>query len=150
MLASIRPDSWNFPLLLHVTGAMVLVGALATVVTTLILSRRGDTTALTQLGFRTLLYVGLPAFVLMRAAAEWIASKEDVPDDIAWLGIGYTASDFGLLVIIVATVLTGLAVRRLRRDPANPGRLGGIASWLIAIALAGYAVAIWAMTTKPD
>ena len=27
VLASIRPDSWNFPLFLHVLGAMVLVGA---------------------------------------------------------------------------------------------------------------------------
>ena len=28
VLASIRPDSWNFPLFLHVLGAMVLVGGL--------------------------------------------------------------------------------------------------------------------------
>ena len=26
VLASIRPDSWNFPLFLHVLGAMILVG----------------------------------------------------------------------------------------------------------------------------
>ena len=29
VIASIRPDSWNFPLFLHVLGAMVLVGAAA-------------------------------------------------------------------------------------------------------------------------
>ncbi len=29
VLASIRPDSWNFPLFLHVLGAMILVGGLA-------------------------------------------------------------------------------------------------------------------------
>ena len=26
VLAAIRPDDWNFPLLLHVLGAMLLVG----------------------------------------------------------------------------------------------------------------------------
>jgi hypothetical protein len=29
-LAVIRPDSWNFPLFLHVLGAMILVGATLT------------------------------------------------------------------------------------------------------------------------
>ena len=32
VLASIRPDSWNFPLFLHVLGAMVLVGAVTAAV----------------------------------------------------------------------------------------------------------------------
>jgi uncharacterized membrane protein len=45
MLAAIRPDSWNFPLLLHVFGAMVLVGGLVTAVTALILGSRRDTAA---------------------------------------------------------------------------------------------------------
>ena len=30
VLALIRPDSWEFPLFLHVLGAMVLVGGLLT------------------------------------------------------------------------------------------------------------------------
>ena len=29
VLATIRPDEWNFPLFLHVFGAMLLVGATA-------------------------------------------------------------------------------------------------------------------------
>ena len=33
-LAAIRPDSWNFPLLLHILGAAVLVGAVLTAVVT--------------------------------------------------------------------------------------------------------------------
>ena len=32
LLASVRPDSWNFPLFLHVFGAMVLVGAVTAAV----------------------------------------------------------------------------------------------------------------------
>ena len=31
MIAAVRPDSWNLPLLAHVAGAMVLVGALVLV-----------------------------------------------------------------------------------------------------------------------
>jgi hypothetical protein len=29
ILAVVRPDSWNFPLFLHVLGAMILVGGLS-------------------------------------------------------------------------------------------------------------------------
>ena len=29
-VAAIRPDDWNFPLLLHILGAMILVGATLT------------------------------------------------------------------------------------------------------------------------
>ena len=32
LLAAIRPDSWNFPLFLHILGAMVLVGAVTAAV----------------------------------------------------------------------------------------------------------------------
>jgi hypothetical protein len=149
ILATIRPDSWNFPLCLHVAGAMVLVGSLATVVALLVLSRRGDTVALIRLAFRTLLFAALPSFVVMRAAAEWILDKENLPDDLDWIGIGFTVSDGGLVVLILGTVLCGLAVRRLRRSGGGPGALAGVATALIALTLVGYGVAIWAMTTKP-
>ncbi len=35
ILAAVRPDSWNFPLFLHVLGAMILVGGLLTGVSSL-------------------------------------------------------------------------------------------------------------------
>jgi len=35
-MAVVRPDSWDFPLLLHVLGAMLLVGSLLFVTVTLI------------------------------------------------------------------------------------------------------------------
>jgi hypothetical protein len=148
-LALIRPDGWNLPLLVHVAGAMILVGSLAVVLTCLVLARRDGVAILTRLGFRTLLLGALPGFVLMRAGAEWINSKEDVPDDPSWLGIGYGVSDGGLVLLIVITVLAGLAVRRLRREGGRSPGLATAASLLIALNIAGYAVAIWAMTTKP-
>jgi len=149
MIAAIRPDSWNLPLLLHVGAAMVLVAALGTVLATLLIARRGDAASLTRLGYRTLLLVALPAFVVMRVAAEWVHSEEDVPDDAGWIGIGYIVSDAGLLILIAATVLAGVGAKRLSRGTGAAGLARG-GTVLLSIALVGYAVAVWAMTTKPD
>ena len=40
--ASVRPDSWNFPLFLHVLGAMVLVALLAAAAVVLTAALRSD------------------------------------------------------------------------------------------------------------
>src|SRR5688500_19932803 len=123
MIAVIRPDAWNFPLFLHVAGAMLLVGALVVVVATMAAALRGGdgAEALARLAFRTLLIGVLPAYVLMRVGAEWIASEEGVPDDVDWIGIGYAVADGGLLLTIIATVF---AWRAKRRGAAGPGGLG--------------------------
>ena len=149
-LAAVRPDSWNLPLLLHVAGAMVLVGALAIVATALVMAWRGQDAALTRLAYRTLLWAAVPAYLVQRITAEWVASEEDAPDDATWISIGYIVADTGLLLLVAATVLTGLAARRLRRDPADRSPLARVAAVLTFLMIAGYAVSIWAMTTKPD
>jgi hypothetical protein len=148
MVATIRPDSWNLPLFIHVTGAMLLVGALVVVVATMAGAlRRGDgVEVLTSLAFRTLLIGVLPAYILMRAGAEWIASEEDVPDDADWIGIGYSTGDGGLLLTIIAAVL---AWRVARRGAAGPGGLGRAVLVLAVVLIVAYAVAIWAMAAKP-
>jgi hypothetical protein len=142
-VAAVRPDAWNFPLLLHVGGAMVMVGALAAVLVVLAVAKRGEAGAL-RLAFRTLLIGAIPAYIVMRVGAEWIASEANVDEDAAWIGIGYMVADGGLLILIVATVLTGLAARR--------GAAGGLVRWangLTVLLIAAYAVALWAMTAKP-
>jgi hypothetical protein len=148
MVATIRPDSWNLPLFVHVAGAMLLVGALVVVVATMAGAlRRGDgVEVLTSLAFRSLLIGVLPAYILMRAGAEWIASEEDVPDDADWIGIGYSTADGGLLLTIIAAVL---AWRAARRGAAGPGALGRAVLVLAAVLIAAYGVAIWAMASKP-
>jgi hypothetical protein len=148
MVAAIRPDSWDFPLFVHVAGAMLLVGALVVVVATMGGAlRRGDgVEVLSSLAFRMLLIGVLPAYVLMRVSAEWIASKEDVPDDVDWVGIGYAVGDGGLVLTIIAAIV---AWRAARRGPAGPGGLGRAVVVLSVVLLLGYAVAIWAMTAKP-
>lgn len=149
-LAVIRPDDWNLALLAHVTGAMVLVGALATAVAALVASRSDPSAPLKRVAFRTLLLVAVPAYLLMRVAAEWILSEEDVDDEAAWVGIGYIVSDLGLLLLIVATVLAGITARRAKGGGADSGRLARVSVGLMSVMLAGYAVAVWAMTTKPE
>jgi hypothetical protein len=148
MVATIRPDAWDFPLLLHVAGAMLLVGALVVVVaSTGSALRRGDgAEVLTGLAFRALMLGVLPAYILMRVGAEWIASKEDVPDDVDWIGIGYMVSDGGLLLWIIAAAV---AWRAARRGAAGPGGLGRAVVVLSGVLLVAYVVAIWAMTAKP-
>jgi cytochrome b561 len=151
VLAIVRPDAWNFPLFLHVGGAMALVASLVVALYAIRIAReRGDQPA-AQFAFRTLWRFTLPAFIVMRVGAEWIVSKENLEDsNDAWIGIGFTTSDAGLLLLIIGLVLTGLMARRAKRGTsvagAGPLRAAGILAGLLVLA---YLVTIWAMTTKP-
>ncbi len=154
VLAAIRPDDWNFALLLHVLGAMLLVGGLTGAVTSLWLGWRGDSRTLPRLGFKSLLFVAFPAWWLMRIAGQWIASKEGFDgsdEEPAWLGIGYITAEAGGLLILISILLTGLGVRRMRRaEPPSASVMVRIGTVLVTIVLAAYLVAVWAMSAKPD
>jgi hypothetical protein len=147
MIAAVRPDAWNLPLFLHVAGAMLLVGALFVVAATMAAALRGGVGAqvLSGLAFRTVVIGVLPSYLLMRVGAEWIASEEDVPRDVDWVGLGYAVADGGLLLTIVAALLAWRAARR----GAGPGGLGRGVLVLTAILIVAYGVAIWAMAAKP-
>jgi hypothetical protein len=154
--AAIRTDSVNFPLLLHVAGAALLVGALALVAASLLRAaggrEPGGALVLSRFGFRALLIGAIPSYLLMRVSAEWLASEEkldELEEDPAWVGIGYITADLGLLVLIVATVLAGLAARKLRTESGVMGAGGKVAALLCALLLVAYVVAIWAMTSRP-
>lgn len=146
-LATIRPGSWNLPLFVHIGGAMLLVAALVVVAAAMGTAvRRGDgALELTRIAYRALLLGVLPAYVIMRAGAEWIVSKEGV-GDTSWVGVGYTTADGGLLLVIIAAVL---AWRATRRGDDAPGGAGRAVVVLAGMLLLAYAVAIWAMTAKP-
>jgi len=149
----IRPDSWNFPLFVHVAGAMVVTAAVFASIAILILAWRAtgeQRAALTRFAFRTLLFVGIPAWFVMRIGAEWIYSKEYSGDnDPTWVGVGYAIAEPSGILILIATILTWLGARRLRGGDRGGG-LAKAATVLATIAVAFFIVAIWAMTTKPS
>jgi len=143
MLALVRPDSWNLPLFLHVLGAMTLVGSIAAVAFSS--SKATDSVLFRRVTFWTLATVVLPAWVVMRFAGQWIDSKEDLPDDPTWLGIGFLVGDIGLLVLLITTIVAWMAMRKEGRRWAP--KTVTVLSILYLIALL---VAMWAMSAKPD
>jgi hypothetical protein len=150
LLAAIRPDDWNLPLFLHLIGGMTLVGVLLLVAVSLAGAGRGGSEGTVRLGFRGLLFAALPAWILMRVTAEWLASEENLDEDTpGWVDVGYMTSDTSLLLLIAATVCAGIAARRAARGGPRGSGLNTTVAVLAAIALIAYVVAIWAMTTKP-
>jgi cytochrome b561 len=151
MLAIVRPDAWNFPLFVHIGGAMALVASLVLALYGIRIARtRGDQPA-AQFAFRVLWRFTLPAFIVMRLGGQWTAAKEKLENsDDTWIGIGFTVSDLGLLLLIIGLVLTGLMARRAKAGTSVAGagqlRAAGIVAGILVTA---YLVAIWAMTTKP-
>ena len=75
----------------------------------------------------------LPLFVHVLGAVD---------DEWSWIGIGYITSDVGLLLTLIAI---GLAWRASRRGTAARAVMV-----LAAVLLLAFAVAVWAMTTKPE
>jgi hypothetical protein len=155
VLAAIRPDDWNFPLLVHVLGATLLVGGLLTAVVALFLGwrrqRNADAVVFGRVAFRSLLFVAFPAWWIMRIGAEWIYSKgwDDVEPEPDWLGIGYITAEGGGLFLLVSIILAGIGARRLARSGGETSTLLRVATVLATIALLAYVVAVWAMAGKP-
>jgi hypothetical protein len=149
VLGAIRPDSWNFPLFVHVLGAMILVGGLVAGAGVLGVAR-GDARFL-RLGYWSLLAVSLPGWVIMRIGAAWIYSKEDwddVPDEPGWLETGAVIGDVGGPILLISLIVGGVGVYRLRE-----GRGAGLLKATLVLSLvllAAYVVAVWAMAGKPD
>jgi len=153
VIAAIRPDDQSFALLLHLVGATVAFGALLTCATSILLAR-GDIRLL-RLGYFSLLLVGLPGLILLRLAGQWLyqlQNWDDLPDQIdqpAWLGIGFLVADLGGLLLLLALVLGGIGIYRLRDGKGGTALLK--ATMVIALILiVAYVVAVWAMTGKPN
>ena len=146
-----RPDDINVALLVHVLGAMVLVGGLLTAASAAIIGWRDEGIAMRRFSYKTLLWVAFPAYIVMRVGAQWVEAKEnldDLAEDPAWLGIGYITADLGGLLLIIALILGGIGLRRSRKGGGGAGLLkatGVIATLLVAV----YIVAVWAMGGKP-
>jgi hypothetical protein len=152
LIATARPDEQALPLLVHVLGAMVLVGGLLAGASSLALGRR-DAASL-RVGYWSLIAAALPGWLAMRIGAQWIYSEQgwaDLPDTVeepTWLRIGYVVADLGGLLLLASLIAGGIGVRRVRA-----GRGEGLlrATLVLAVVLlAAYVVAAWAMAGKPD
>jgi hypothetical protein len=157
MLATVRDNSVNYALFLHVLGASVLVGALVTAGAMQVVGWTRDARVgaamFARLAFRTLLFVGVPAWFAMRIGAEWVYSKEgwaDVPTEPDWLGVGYITADLGGILLLISVVLAGFGARRLARADGGSTILARSAGVVALVVLVLYLVALWAMTAKPS
>lgn len=151
VLGAIRPNEWEFPLFLHVLGALTLIGALTLSGALLFSTWRGGSAATLRLALRSLTLGVIPAWLVLRVSAEWIADKEgysDLDEPPDWIDIGYLAGDAGFLLIVVSSVLAWFAARKARADGTPSGTVRA-AAILIALLLVLNLVALWAMTTKP-
>ena len=145
MLAALRPDSWALPLFLHVLGAILLFGGIASLVVLSFAGLRAAEQAalLRRVAFVTTLVLVWPSFVLMRIGAQWILAREGLDRNTpGWVGVGFAVSDAGVLVLLILTLLGWLA---LRRQP----RAAPFFAWLSLIYLVALAVEWWAMSAKP-
>ncbi|HEY3542396.1 MAG TPA: plastocyanin/azurin family copper-binding protein [Gaiellaceae bacterium] len=153
MLAAIRPAGQDFPVLLHIVGATIVFGALLASAGSLALAR--GRVRLFRIGYFALLFVALPGWILMRLSGEWIYRKQgwnDVPDqlqDPTWLRIGFGVADWGGLLFLLALIVGGVAVLRLRSGKSGAGLLKVTMSIAVVLAI-GYVGAVWAMTGKPN
>src|SRR5689334_22325267 len=108
-----RPDSINVALVVHVLGAMVLVGALLTTSAMAIIGWNDTDATLRRLSYKTLLFVALPGYLVMRGGAQWVESKEHLDDLRAtptWLDIGFATADLGGLLLVIALILGGIGL----------------------------------------
>jgi hypothetical protein len=142
VIAAVRPHAWDFPLFLHIFGAMVLFGA--TLATAALAFAGPRVPVLSRSAFWALIAAAIPAWVLMRVGAQWIYSKEGFTGnhDPTWVGIGFMVGDAGLLVLLVTT---GFAFWWQRSQKAVAARVVG---GLSAIYLVLLAVAWLAMSGK--
>lgn len=149
LVNAIRPDDEKVALLLHILGAMLLIGGLLTAASSLALAR--ESVNLLRLGYVALLAVALPGWIGMFAGAEWIYRAQglaDEPIDSAWILTGFLVAELGGVLLLAALIIGGVGVHRLR---AGKGRRLFTATLAISIVLLiASLVAVWAMAGKPD
>ena len=149
-LAAIRPDSWDFPLLVHLVGVVLFMGGVVTAAAFLGYAR-GDTRLL-RLGYWTLLALALPGYIVLRIGGEWLNEKYNdlAPgvDEPAWLTIGYIVADLGALLLLVSLIIGGIGMYRMR-DGKGSALLKTTLALSIVLIAAGL-VAVWAMAGKPN
>ena len=143
MIAAFSRPFW--PLFLHVLGAMTTFGAIFTaVLLSYIAWNRPEAAFIRRATFFTLL-TAIPFYILLRVFAEIMYSDEKDAfggKDPTWIGLGFMASDIGLLLLLVTI---GLTFWWMRSGKAVAAR---IATGTSSILLVLLTVAMLAMSGK--
>jgi hypothetical protein len=152
LFLQIQQGTWgDVALSLHVFGAVILMGGLVTAASTAIIGWNSPEVALRRLSYKTLLFVGFPGWIAMRFGGQWIYSREHWGEggssDPTWLGIGYMTADIGGLLLLIALILGGIGLRKLRTGGGS-GLLKA-SSVLATLLVAIYIITVWAMGAKP-
>ena len=147
-----RANDLDLALIVHVLGAMILVGGLVTAAAMSVIGWRDEGSDLRRRSHRTLLAVALPAGSSCASAPQWAYSEagwDDVADDQepAWIGIGYITAEAGGLLLLIALILGGIGMRRERKG--GGGTLLRISGVIAAVLVLVYVIAVWAMGGKP-
>src|SRR5829696_5527787 len=132
---------------------MVLLGGLVTAATAAVAGWGSDSASLRRFSVRTLLFVALPAWFVMRIGAEWVYVEEgwdkvDEDQEPTWLGLGYITADLGGVLLLIALILGWIGLRKARQG--GGGGLLRASGVIAAVLVALYIVAVWAMGGKPD
>jgi hypothetical protein len=149
----LRPDSWNWLLLVHLLAAFALVGGVLTVVLVSLATARKawpeQVPLLRAIAFRTNLVVVLPAFIAVHVFGDLLANREYKHGDPDWLSAGFAITDIALIVGgVLLTLLQFWVLRRTRAGQAG-GWQAGVASYLPAVIVAALVSVIVLMAGKP-
>jgi hypothetical protein len=152
LLAALRPDDVDFPLFMHVLGAMVLVGTLLLAGVVLAGAWREGDAAQTRTAYKVLLIGALPAWLVTRVFAQILLDKPiyEAAEESTWVEIGFISTEPALLLLVGAVVAAGVGSRKALRENVAVGTSGRVAAGLTWLLVAIYVVTIWAMTAKPD
>jgi hypothetical protein len=152
MIASIRPDDWNWLLLFHLLFAFALVGGVTVVVLVSLAAERKawpeQVPLLRAIAFRTNLVVVIPAFIAIHVFGGLLSDREYNGHEPDWLSISFTVTSAATIVAVVLTFLQFWVLRRVRA-----GQLGGwqtaLVAYLPVVILAALLSVIVLMAGKP-
>ena len=155
MLAAIRPDEQSFALLLHLVGATIVFGAPARMRDLVCCSRAARPACYGSATSRFCLS-GSPGWILMRLAGQWLFDQQnwsELPDQLdnpAWLEASGSSSQTGEACSSSSpSQSAAIGMRRLQTGNGSTALLKTTMAISLILTLA-YAVAVWAMTGKPN
>ncbi len=152
MIATIRPNDWDWLLLFHLLFAFALVGGVATVVLVSAAAARKawpeQVPLLRAIAFRVNLVVVIPAFIAIHVFGAILGDREYPNSDPDWLSISFTITSIATIVAIVLAFFQFWVLRRIRAGQVA-GWQTSLVTYIPAVILASLVTVIVLMAGKP-